>query len=87
MPLIRNKQKARQFIDAIEEPLTMRRTRVSNGEMEIEIVIVEPTDDLAAIVAAATKNGFIVRFDGQRIVIEEPPTNPLPQEVTREVTL
>jgi hypothetical protein len=84
MPLIRDKEKARAFIDAIEDPLTMRRTRTANGEMEIEIVIIEPTDDLGALVAEARRRGLVVRFDGQRILVEEPPSDPLPTEVTPE---
>ena len=84
MSLIRDRRKATRFIDSHEESLTMRRTRDATGEIGIEIVIVEPTDNLVPIVEEAAKEGLVVRFDGSRIVIEEPPDEPLEEEVTVE---
>jgi hypothetical protein len=85
MPLIKNKQKARQFIDAIDESLSMRRTRNAEGGHEIEIVITEALDDLTALVEEAAKHGLQVRYDGARLLVEEPSEGGLPTEVT-EVT-
>jgi hypothetical protein len=81
MPLIRDKEKARRFIDQIDAPLTVRQTRGPDGGLEQEIIL-EPTDDLVGIVKAAEEQGFTLSYDGQRITVEDLPKGGLPAQTT-----
>jgi hypothetical protein len=86
MARIKDNQKVRQFMDALDIPMVLRRERDVNGEIVSEIVIVEPTADLTEIVGEAKKHGWVAIFDGQTIRIEEPPEEGLPMEVTPGVS-
>jgi hypothetical protein len=76
-----NKKKARDFMDAVDDPMTVHRARGEDGELDVGISL-SSADDLHAIVKAAEREGLVARFDGQRILIEEPPKPGLPVEVT-----